>query len=125
MNLGANPSPSSILQPVVAEDVRVSKGVPNTATASESFSNPRHWRVTLGPLAIAPPVHPRLITRTWADVMDAICERGKDSPRMRHSRAMRRLPYEGELFNRALADLRGDEHRQIAGALAVVMACTY
>jgi len=29
---------------------------------------------------------------------------------------MRRLPYEGELFNRALADLRGDEHRQIAGA---------
>jgi len=29
---------------------------------------------------------------------------------------MRRLPYEGELLNRALADLRGDEHRQIAGA---------
>jgi len=29
---------------------------------------------------------------------------------------MRRLPYEYELFNRALANLRGDEHRQIAGA---------
>ena len=29
---------------------------------------------------------------------------------------MRRLPDECELFNRALADLRGDEHRQIAGA---------
>jgi len=29
---------------------------------------------------------------------------------------MRRLPDECELFNRALADLRGDEHRQIANA---------
>ena len=29
---------------------------------------------------------------------------------------MRRLPDEYEMFNRALADLRGDEHRQIAGA---------
>jgi len=29
---------------------------------------------------------------------------------------MRRLPYEYELFNRALANLRGDEHRKIAGA---------
>ena len=29
---------------------------------------------------------------------------------------MRRLPKENELFNRALADLRGDEHRQIADA---------
>jgi len=29
---------------------------------------------------------------------------------------MRRLPYEYEMFNRALADVRGDEHRQIAGA---------
>lgn len=28
---------------------------------------------------------------------------------------MRRLPDEYEMFNRALADLRGDEHRQIAG----------
>jgi hypothetical protein len=27
---------------------------------------------------------------------------------------MRRLPDEGEMFNRALASLRGDEHRQIA-----------
>jgi hypothetical protein len=29
---------------------------------------------------------------------------------------MRRLPYEYELFNRALANLRGDEHRKIARA---------
>jgi hypothetical protein len=29
---------------------------------------------------------------------------------------MRRLPYEHEMFNRALANLRGDEHRQIADA---------
>jgi hypothetical protein len=29
---------------------------------------------------------------------------------------MRRFPNEGEMFNRALADLRGDEHRQIASA---------
>ena len=29
---------------------------------------------------------------------------------------MRRLPEENELFNRALAELRGDEHRQIANA---------
>lgn len=29
---------------------------------------------------------------------------------------MRRLPYEYEMFNRALANLRGDEHRQIADA---------
>lgn len=29
---------------------------------------------------------------------------------------MRRFPAENELFNRALAELRGDEHRQIADA---------
>jgi integrase len=35
---------------------------------------------------------PKLITRTWADVMQVFCERGKPSTRIRHARVVRSKP---------------------------------
>jgi hypothetical protein len=35
---------------------------------------------------------PKLITRTWADVMQVFCERGKAPTRMRHERVVRSRP---------------------------------
>ena len=51
---------------------------------------------------------PKLITRTWADVMQMFCERGKAPTRMRHERVVRTRPMQF-LRNKKLVETTADD----------------
>jgi integrase len=51
---------------------------------------------------------PKLITRTWADVMQMFCERGKAPTRMRHERVIRTKPMQF-LRNKRLVETTADD----------------
>ena len=51
---------------------------------------------------------PKLVTRTWADVMQMFCERGKAPTRMRHERAVRSKPMQF-LRNKRLIETTADD----------------
>ena len=51
---------------------------------------------------------PKLVTRTWADVMDMFCKRGKAPTRMRHERVIRTKPMQ-YLRNKSLIETTADD----------------
>jgi len=65
---------------------------------------------------------PQLVERTWQQVMDEFCSKGKDVTRQRRLRGIRRPPFDS-IRNKKLIETTGDDFRTVLAAGGVMTNC--